>query len=693
VNWRRWRAVAARTLWRRLLVVAGCVLVLVLVLSVRSCGRGGIDMPPFEARAGGAVWALGRDCQGQLGDGPAHDAGPEDCSARDEVLVEVEGIDDAVMVRTMGRSVFAVRGDGTVWAWGANDRGQLGDGTTTDRDAPVRVPGLSQVVDLTTWDDIGEAGVGAVYAVRADGTVWAWSARSQDEADDEVDDKTGDPSVPRQVEGVSGVTQVSPGRSGVFGALRADGTVMRYGCPKPTTVAGLSDIVQIGTGWGLGDVAVGQDGTVWTWDQDCADPAPARQVPDLTGVTRLGHDVALHRDGTLWRLPYDEKDSPVQVTGLTDVVTIDSRGDSDTYAVRGDGSVWTMSLGSRPPRWPQLVYSLPAATHATASAEAIFVIEGEDSPGRGTIPAGPPHSPVPGPVVSWLPGQVADENGQTVRDLVAVPTDIDRVVSLAASGQRDPGTVCALLDDSTVMAWGANDYGELGNGFTDSDPHPDPAPIEGMTGLVSLPNTFGALGSDGQVWRWGGEHRPAVVAGIDGVTKVAGFYALRQDGTVWQWSWRDDPVLAVPGLTDVVDIVAQGVVVAALRADGTVWTWDDFEAGVTATQVPQVTGVTGLVGADGKWAFVTVRDGTVWAVPMQGNSQAAVAIAGLTDVAKVVAVRDRYYYALRTDGQLWVFTHSGDGLDHLGPGPVTSSLPPVADLAVAGNRVYAIVNP
>jgi alpha-tubulin suppressor-like RCC1 family protein len=60
-----------------------------------------------------------------------------------------------------------LRSDGTVWAWGYNGYGQLGDGTTTDSSVPVQVSGLSGVTAIAGGGDSG-------YALRLDGTVWAW---------------------------------------------------------------------------------------------------------------------------------------------------------------------------------------------------------------------------------------------------------------------------------------------------------------------------------------------------------------------------------------------------------------------------------------------------------------------------------------------------------------------------------------
>jgi alpha-tubulin suppressor-like RCC1 family protein len=70
---------------------------------------------------------------------------------------------------------LALKADGTVWAWGNNRFGQLGDGTNDYRTDPVQVGGLSDVAA------IGAAAVGsefgtlpASFAVKRDGTVWAW---------------------------------------------------------------------------------------------------------------------------------------------------------------------------------------------------------------------------------------------------------------------------------------------------------------------------------------------------------------------------------------------------------------------------------------------------------------------------------------------------------------------------------------
>ena len=64
----------------------------------------------------------------------------------------------------------ALKNDGTVWAWGRNNYGQLGDGTTTDSDTPVQAGGSSPLSGIIAI----AAGESHTLALKNDGTVWAW---------------------------------------------------------------------------------------------------------------------------------------------------------------------------------------------------------------------------------------------------------------------------------------------------------------------------------------------------------------------------------------------------------------------------------------------------------------------------------------------------------------------------------------
>ena len=116
--------------------------------------------PSLALKSDGTVWAWGDNRGGQLGNGTA------DSNAH-PLPVQVSGLSKVVASTSGDYHSLALKSDGTVWAWGYNAEGQLGDGTTTSRFSPVQVSGLSGVAAIA-------GGVYHSLAVRTDGTVWAW---------------------------------------------------------------------------------------------------------------------------------------------------------------------------------------------------------------------------------------------------------------------------------------------------------------------------------------------------------------------------------------------------------------------------------------------------------------------------------------------------------------------------------------
>jgi YD repeat-containing protein len=155
---------------------------------------------------------------------------------------------------------IALKNDGTVWTWGYNGSGQLGDGTALDnsasRSAPIQVSGLSGVVAIA-------AGENYTIALKNDGTVWTWGA-------------TPGGSLPVQVSGLSGVKAIAGGAQHLI-ALKNDETVWTWGSNDfgqlgtttpgsltPLQVSGLSGVKAIAAG-GFHTIALKNDGSVWTW--------------------------------------------------------------------------------------------------------------------------------------------------------------------------------------------------------------------------------------------------------------------------------------------------------------------------------------------------------------------------------------------------------------------------------------------
>ncbi|MDQ0059920.1 RCC1 domain-containing protein [Paenibacillus harenae] len=237
-------------------------------------------------KSDGTVWAWGKNYSGQLGDGTSSD----DYYTRN--IDQVKGLDSVTAISAGAAHNLAINSDGTVWAWGENLFGQLGDGSTTDRHTPVQVQGLDSVTAIFagTWHSL---------ALKSDGTVWVWGGNDH----------------------------------GQLG----DGTTTIH--TVPVQLPSITDVVYVAAGYKY-SMAVKSDGTVWAWgenrfgqlgDGSTTDRHTPVQVQGLDSVTAIiagtWHSLALKSDGTVWAWGWNaygqlgdktttNRYTPVQVQGL-----------------------------------------------------------------------------------------------------------------------------------------------------------------------------------------------------------------------------------------------------------------------------------------------------------------------------------------------------------------------------------------
>lgn len=312
----------------------------------------------------GTLLAWGNNSQGQLGIGstsPSPSPLPSPVGG---------GLPTVTAVANGASHTLALTSDGSVWSWGANDHGQLGDGSTTMRATPLQVAGLSGVTAIA-------AGFAHSLAVKNDGTVWAWGSNSLGQLGN-GDATATDSKEPVQVPGLSGKGVAAGHDHSVLMAL--DNSVWTWGgnsngqLGNGTTSNSLSPIL-VSTVGSVAAIAAGGYHTVvlrkelanfrvWCWGKnsdgqlgdgtssDRSAPVAASGLTEVTAVAAgLNHTVAVMNDGTVRAWGGNSSGQlgngttagsavPVAVSGLSSVLSV-AAGNDDTVVMSLDNSLWS----------------------------------------------------------------------------------------------------------------------------------------------------------------------------------------------------------------------------------------------------------------------------------------------------------------------------------------------------------------
>ncbi|QPX48302.1 regulator of chromosome condensation [Synechococcus phage S-SRM01] len=310
------------------------------------------------------LWTWGRNSFGALGNNTTTNSNTP--------ITTFSGGANWKQVASGGYYVAAIKTDGTLWTWGRNQYAQLGDNTTTNRSTPV-----TTFAGGTNWKQVA-CGANHTVAIKTDGTLWIWGQNTIGQLGDNTIVNRSTP-----VTTFAGGTNWKQVASGLHtAAIKTDGTLWVWGdgangqlgntLNRPvstpiTTFAGGTNWKQISCGY-QHTAAIKTDGTLWTWGQNIfsffqlgINDSVSRNTPVTTfaGGTnwkQIGcgrqYTAAIKTDGTLWTWGQNSNGQlgdNTTTARCTPVTTFAggtnwkqvSGGGFHTAAIKTDGTLWT----------------------------------------------------------------------------------------------------------------------------------------------------------------------------------------------------------------------------------------------------------------------------------------------------------------------------------------------------------------
>jgi alpha-tubulin suppressor-like RCC1 family protein len=654
-------------------------------------------------------------------------------------ILSLGHISQAQIASSENGYTLLIKKDGSLWAWGDNSNGQLGDGTTIKRNIPVNILPNTQWISVATSYNTS-------FGIKKDGTLWAWGMNNSYLFGNNNSSET-QRLVPGQVGSDSNWKYITTNGNIVVG-LKTDGTLWNWGINNSgqlgdgTTVNKLIP-TKVGTDTNWSSVtlannttlAIKQNGTLWAWGNNFGlfgnNSTNSSNIPiQVNSETNWktieagsSHVLALKQDGSLWTWgsinSISEGIGSYSSTGQTTPLRIGtdnnwtkiSAGFLTSIAIKSNGSIWSWGINNLGVSGRNSGESTTNPTQIGIGLDWENIYVGYNS----SIGIKKDNS-------IWVWGSNQDGLlGLGIDSFKKTPIRVSSNVGWKEICPNFLGTTFGIKLDGTLWAWGNNSSGIFGNNNKTSTN--TPIQIGNATNWKSIVATWGsfaAIKTDGTLWTWGDNNSGYLGTGNttsrytiaqagtgtdwDKIFAIASnIYGIKSNGSLWAWganfgnsitNTTSNSILSPVQIgTDLnwKSIGANFIFTIGLKTDGTLWSWGENYGGQLGLNSNTNYGTPQRIGNLSNWTDISTNyEGTIalnsngnlwsWGINSQGSlgfdpltTRQLLLPTQITSLNNVKAVTSSYNHsgAIKTDGSLYTWGKNDYG--NLGNGSITNN--------------------